>query len=328
MPKILLSGLGRWGANHLRVLRSLPVELFIADVSPQQIEKAVASGFPQDHATTDPRKFYDQIDGAVLVTPAEAHFDACRELLELGKDVFVEKPITLHASDARTLVELAERKKRMLQVGYIFRFDPASTWLQQAIANGDFGHVRMIRGRFCGFKRPRNDSGVTFADGIHFVDLFNYFLGRPPVAVTAHLTDYFGRGMEDESLLALDYTTAAGPTWATVETGYHLPGKFREVVIVGDKLSAVCDFNIAQYKIKTFANTHTINGADVKAVEGISQQLEFPPEEPLHAELRRFLEAIETRKPHHADGWAGYESVRILEAALQSAKEARTIKLN
>ena len=39
------------------------------------------------------------------------------------------------------------------------------------------------------------------------------------------------------------------------------------------------------------------------------------------------IEAIETRKPHHADGWAGYESVRILEAALQSAKEGRTIKL-
>ncbi|MGO9102499.1 MAG: Gfo/Idh/MocA family oxidoreductase [Mycobacterium sp.] len=51
--------------------------------------------------------------------------------------------------------------------------------------NGEFGKVNMIRGHFGGVKRPRNDSGVMFADGIHFVDLFNFILGALPKSVLA-----------------------------------------------------------------------------------------------------------------------------------------------
>ena len=57
------------------------------------------------------------------------------------------------------------------------------------------------------------------------------------------------------------------------------------------------------------------------------QQLEFPPEEPLLAELRAFIDSMQTRKAPLADGWAGYESVRVIEAALESAKAGKTVKL-
>ena len=51
--------------------------------------------------------------------------------------------------------------------------------------------------------------------------------------------------------VSLEYETPAGNTWATVENDYFFPGKFREVMVVGEKCSAVCDYNVAQYKIKT-----------------------------------------------------------------------------
>ena len=74
--------------------------------------------------------------------------------------------------------------------------------------------------------------------------------------------------MDDASHLSLEYETDQGIAWATVETNYFLPGKFREVTVVGSELSAVCDYNVAQYKIKTFANRHVREGRDFKAVEG------------------------------------------------------------
>jgi hypothetical protein len=58
--------------------------------------------------------------------------------------------------------------------------------------------------------------------------------------------------------------------------------------IVGKDLSAVCDYNVAQYKIKTFENHHVAEAGEIKAKEGAMHQLEFPPEEPLRAELARF----------------------------------------
>ncbi|HEX4646308.1 MAG TPA: Gfo/Idh/MocA family oxidoreductase [Verrucomicrobiae bacterium] len=327
MTKILLLGLGRWGVNHLRNLHALPVELYVAEHDSKHLEPARKLGIPESRLTTDARRFTDQVDGAVVVTPAQTHFSLCREFLEAGKDVFVEKPITLVSGEARQLAELAEKKQRILQVGHIFRFDPASHWLKNALDAGQFGRLRILRGNMSGFKRPRNDSGILFADAIHFVDLFNYFLGRPPARVHAALHDFLGRGMDDAALLSLEYETAGGVVWGVVETNYYLPGKFRELTVIGSDLTAACDLNAAENKIKTFANRHVREGNEFKAVEGAPQAIETKIEEPLRAELQAFVNSISTRKPPLADGRAGYDSVRVLEAAMESAKTGGTVEV-
>jgi len=327
MTKVLLLGLGRWGVNHLRNLNSMPVELYVAEVGEKQLEPARKLNIPAARLTTNYKDFAGRVDCAVIATPAQTHFSLCKEFLEAGKDVFVEKPITLASNEAKKLAELADRHKRVLQVGHILRFDPATLWLRDAVQSGQFGRVNMIRGHFGGFKRPRNDSGVMFADGIHFVDLFNFILGALPKSVLAVHHDFMGRGMDDVSLVSMEYETPHGKTWATVENDYFIPGKFREVIVCGDKLSAVCDYNVAQYKIKTYENKHVREGNNFKATEGVVTQIETPPEEPLLAELRAFVDSVQTRKAPRADGWAGYDSVRVMNAALESVKTGKAVQL-
>jgi UDP-2-acetamido-3-amino-2,3-dideoxy-glucuronate N-acetyltransferase len=326
MKRILLIGIGRWGTNHLRLLKSMPVELFVADRHEQRLSSL---DIPQSHRSTDARTLFSKIDAAVVVTPAPEHFETCSELLAMGKDVFVEKPMTLVSSEAKKLTELAEKSELILQVGHIFRFDPASLWMRDAIAQGRFGRVKVLQARFSGFKRPRHDTGVTFADSIHFIDLFNFLLGVPPQRVHAVLSDFLGRGMDDASLIVLEYDQGnSSPILATIEAGYHAPGKFREVNIAGTDSSAVCDYNVAQYKIKTFENRHVADGDTIRAEEGAVQQLEFPPEEPLRAELATFVDAIEKRKPSPVDGWAGFHAVRVVEAALESARTGAWVEIS
>jgi UDP-N-acetylglucosamine 3-dehydrogenase len=326
--RILLIGAGRWGTNHLRVLQSMPIELFVAERDPARLNSL---GLQKSHGTTDAHSLFPIIDAAIVVTPAESHYQLCRDLLEAGKDVFVEKPITLKSAEARELTELAKRKGLILQVGHIFRFDPASVWMREAIADGRFGRLKMLRANFSGFKRPRPDTGVTFADGIHFIDLFNFLLGAAPRRVLAHLRNFFAREgeMDDEALVVLEYDRGEGaPILATIEAGYHRPGKMRELTIAGEDLSAVCDYNVAQYKIKTFENRHVKEAGGIKAAEGAVRQLEFPPEEPLRAELVSFLDSIESRKAPRVAGSDGVEAVRIVEAALESGKTGKWIELN
>jgi UDP-N-acetylglucosamine 3-dehydrogenase len=220
MKRILLIGVGRWGVNHLRVLKSMPIQLFVADHHEQRLSLV---DLPESHRSTDARSLFPEIDAAVVVTPAPEHFETCRELLGMGKDVFVEKPITLVSSEAQRLTELAEKSGLILQVGHIFRFDPASLWMRDAIAKRRFGRLKMLRARFSGFKRLRLDTGVTFADSIHFIDLFNFLLGAPLRRVHAVLRDFLGRGMDDESL------------------------------IVGTDSSAVCDYKAALESARTGA---------------------------------------------------------------------------
>jgi predicted dehydrogenase len=324
--KALLIGLGRWGTNHLRLLaKSLPVELYAVDANPAALAAAEKMGVPRDHLSDRYETFADLVDAAVVVTPAQSHFPICLDLLKRGKDVFVEKPITVTPAEARELCEKAESGKRILQVGHIFRYDPGSHWLKKAFDDGEFGAVRMVRANFSGFKRPRTDTGVMMADAIHFVDFINYFLNATPVKVTAHLKDNFGRGMEDAAMLSLDYQLTGFNCWGVVEANYHLPGKFRHITIVGEKMSAECDFNISQYKIKTYANRHTVENGVIKAEEGALHSIECTPEEPLMAELRAFLDSVQHRTQPLADGWAGFHSMRVMEAAERSAAESRTV---
>ena len=327
MTKLLLLGLGRWGINHLRNLQNLPVELYVAEVGSTQLEPARKLGIPDARLTTDYKNFLGVVGGVVIVTPAQSHYPLCREFLEAGKDVFVEKPLTLANDESKHLAELADQHRRIFQVGHILRFDPATLWLREAIAGGQFGRVNIIRGHFGGFKRPRNDSGVMFADGIHFVDLYNFILDATPKSVLAVHHDFLGRGMDDVSLLSLEYETSHGKTWATVENDYFIPGKFREVIVCGDQLSAVCDYSLAQHKIKTYENRHVREGNDFKGVEGTVRPIETPPEEPLLAELRAFIDSIQTRQTPRADGWSGHAAVRVLNAALESVKTGCTVQL-
>ena len=60
-----------------------------------------------------------------ICTPNQMHYRITKEALEAGKHVLVEKPITLNSKEGKELVELAQKKKLVLSVGHIFRFNNA-----------------------------------------------------------------------------------------------------------------------------------------------------------------------------------------------------------
>ena len=68
-------------------------------------------------------------------------------------------------------------------------------------------------------------------------------------------------------------------------------------------------------------------GTDFKGIEGAVRQIECPPEEPLLAELRAFVDSIKTRQAPRADAQSGYDAVRVLNAALESVKTGKAVLL-
>ncbi len=322
--KILLIGAGRWGMNHLRTWLTLGVDLWVADTSDKILSKCVEMGVSRDRAGRNYREFLPLVDAVDVVTPAETHHPLCCEAIEQGKDIFVEKPLTLHVRDSQDLVQRAAVRELILQVGHIFRHEPPSQFVKKLISANLIGQVKWLRGNFSGFKRPRSDSGVTMADAIHFVDLFNYLLGRLPVAVNARLLDALGRGMDDNAWLWLDY----GDAFATIEAGYFSPQKKREVLVVGSQKSVVVDYTVQQDKVKIYANHHEFDGREWKAIEGEVATTEFDPEEPLLIELRAFLASMKSRVRPIADGQSGVDSVRVVEALLESNRLRKEIPLS
>ena len=319
--KIMQIGTGRWGTNHLRVLSNLPVELYVAETSEAQRKKCLEQGIAQDHLSGNYRDFMEIVDAVDVVTPASSHFELCKELLENGKDVFIEKPIAETAAQAQELAAMAAERGAVMQVGHIFRYDPATEFIKQYLASDQMGGIQSMTGTFSGFKRPRADGGVTISDAIHFIDFFNYLMEAVPIRVLARCEDLLKRGMDDMSWVWMDYDGVP----AVVEANYFSTEKKRLVVIIGEKATLVCDFASSQDKIKIYRNQHILDHDTWKTVSGEIVHKEISLAEPLFLELKDFLQCTTSRRQPRATARDGVDSMRVVEAAMRSHAEGREI---
>jgi len=321
--KIMQIGTGRWGGNHLRVLSHLPVELYVAEISETNRQKCLDQGIAQDHITDNYRDFLEIVSAVDVVTPASTHYLLGKELLEQDKAVFIEKPIAETAAQAVELASLAAERELTMQVGYIFRFDPATDFIKQYLQSGEMGAIQSFNGIFSGFKRPRADGGVVISDAIHFIDFFNYVLDAVPNKVLARCEDLLGRGMDDMSWVWMDYNGLP----ALVEANYFSPEKKRLITINGDKATLVCDFTSSQDKVKIYRNQHILDHDTWKSVSGEIISKEISLAEPLFLELKEFIDCVQSRSRPRAGARAAVDSLKVVEAALRSHAEGRTIEL-
>ena len=320
--RILLIGLGRWGANHLRVLQALGATIWVADVTSARLAWAVSQGIDPARAVTDYREALPHVDAVDIVTPADSHLAVATACLDAGRDCFIEKPMTLTVEEARALTARVRASDRVVQVGHVFRFHPVTACLREALESARIGAVRYLTGRFAGFKRPRTDVGVTQTDAIHYFDLFAHLLGREATSVTATLRDHLGRGLDDVSFSTVEY----GDTPAFVEAGYFAPGTHRECVVVGERGSLTADF--AQSRVLVSDGAHARRGDGWEAVETGKEELAVSGAEPLALELRSFLEAVARRAPVAVDVTAGLRALEMVEAAVLSSRLGRRVTLD
>ncbi len=319
---ILLVGLGRWGANHLRVLRDLGATVWVADVAEDRRQWAVAHGVEPTHAVDDYRAALPNVDAVDVVTPADSHLAIAETCLRAGKHCFIEKPLARTAEEGRRLVATAAETGRVVQVGHIFRFHPVTAVLEEALATGRIGAVRYATGRFSGFKRPRIDVGVFQTDGIHYVDLFRVLLRRDPTAVSALQRDFLGRGLDDLSVAVVHY----GDVPVVIEANYFVPGTHRECVIVGDEGSLVADYGTGT--VTVHSGMHRRAGEGWEAVDTGKEELSTGGGEPLRLELEAFLDACAGRRAPPVTAADGLIAVEAAEAAARAAALARLVTLD
>ena len=87
------------------------------------------------------------LEAVVLATPVPTHHALARQAIQAGKHVFVEKPMTFSASEARDLRDVVQRSGGMLMVGHLLRFHPAIVKLRELIDAGELGEVRYVYGK-------------------------------------------------------------------------------------------------------------------------------------------------------------------------------------
>lgn len=320
--KVLLVGFGRWGRNHLRVLRGLGADVWVADAAPGGRAAAAAEGLPAGRVVADFQHALASVEAVHVVTPADTHFPIALACVRAGRHCLVEKPVALRAAEGRELARAARHGGRVLQVGHILRFHPVTAAMSETLAGERLGAIRYARFRFAGFKRPRTDVGVTHTDAVHFFDLAAHLLGREATRVVSVQRDFLGRGLDDYSLTVVYF----GDVPVIVEADYFAPGLHRECIVVGERAAILADY--ARRAVTLHPGRHRIDGSAWEAMAAEPESLRVDADEALALEIAAFLAACAGRGPNLAPPEAAAHAVQIVEAAARSAAAERAVALS
>jgi UDP-N-acetylglucosamine 3-dehydrogenase len=308
---VAVIGTGFWGRNHARNLKELSETelLAVCDVNPERA-KAVAEQLDID-AYTDSRKLLKRrdIEAVTICTwSTKLALEALRAL-KAGKHVLVEKPMANTVQQARKLVELAQRKERLLTVGFLMRFIPGVQSIKEAIKKGEIGTlVCATAKRVSRWPERIGDVGVVKDLAIHDIDIMRYLFNKDPIAVYA-MAGALKHRLEDYAQIML--TFREGKT-AFIEANWLTPYKIRKLVVTGSEAIMTADYLTQEVTTETSGQT-------------LSPRYEWV--EPLKLELQHFAKCVLNNKGPIITGVDGLKALQIAEAALKSAGKCAIIKL-
>jgi len=246
-----------------------------------------------------------------ICTPNSTHFEVASSFLRHGKNVLVEKPLTLNSKEAYQLVRIAQENKKVLCVGHIHRFNNGVRELRQAINSGVLGELYYLRFGWTGFLPPQGYREVITDLAPHPFDICNYLLDMWPNKITCRGKGYRTKENEEVAFITAEHP---GGLAAQVEVSWLDREKRRDVTVVGDKGMAYLD--CSEQKGVLHASK--------------SRQISIMPSNTIREEVTHFVDCISGNLNSNpfsnlSDGMLGARVVSVLEAARESLHQERTV---
>jgi UDP-2-acetamido-3-amino-2,3-dideoxy-glucuronate N-acetyltransferase len=313
--KICVVGAGRWGKNHIKTLHELGFLAGIveADSDTRNMFKEKYPGVKTFATVRDAIK--EDFDGFTVATPAETHFKIAEFIITNKRHVLVEKPLTLKASEARRLKELAEENNVNLMVGHLLLFHPAIRKIKELIEKGKIGKLEYIYSNRLNLGTVRTEENILWSFAPHDISIFQYFIGSLPIEVISRGGAFLQPHIHDSSMTVLTYP---GNIVGHIYVSWLHPFKEHRMVVIGSKgmfsyEDSSDDKNILFYE----KGIDWIQGEPIKR-DGPTEVIPYEKKMPLTEELKYFAKHTNGEPIKIADAQNGAEVLEILEKASES----------
>lgn len=313
-PRIAVLGCGGWGKNIIKTLERVHSVSAVAD--PDEAARSLASELaPSARIYQDPAEAIrdPDIDAIMIATPAETHYELALSVIRLGKDAFVEKPLTIDPEHARVLVKEADELGRVLMVGHLLEYHPAVLKLRELIESGELGVIRyMISNRLnLGKIRTRENALWSFAP--HDIAVMLRLLGTDPIQIVCTGGGYVSPNVADVTVTQFLFESGAR---AHVFVSWLHPFKEQRLVVVGSKKMA--SFDDVRRELILYDQRVDVSGVEPVSVKGEGTPVEYDPIPPLDLECQHFIECVRAGTRARTSGADGVKVLRILHAAQRS----------
>ncbi|MFN2541032.1 MAG: Gfo/Idh/MocA family oxidoreductase [Chthoniobacterales bacterium] len=292
-------GVGHIGSNHARLYGGIPSAVFTAIYD---LDLTRANGIAKKyrvHATQSLQEFIEAVDIASVATPTNTHYEIARPLLQRGKHLLVEKPITDNTAHATELAELAAKNGLILQVGHVERFNPVLSALEKHLT-----HARFIEAhRLSPYPERSTDIGVVLDLMIHDLEIILHLVRSPVQSIDAVGVPVLSRG-EDIANARLRFENGCV---ANVTSSRISPERMRKIRVFQEDAYLSLDYEKQSGEI--YRRERGKITRDKVPIER---------EEPLKSQLTSFIECASTgRQPLVS----GFQATAALELAVEITKK-------
>lgn len=297
--RIAVVGCGKWGKNLVRNFYELGALDSVYDIDSKKMDElrykyGVQAWVKYKYLLED-----RYTDAVVIATPAESHYELARKALEAGKDVFVEKPLALRYSLGKDLVQLAEKKKRILMVGHLMNYHPAIVKLKDMVKKNRLGEIYCLAITRTNLRFERQGENVMHDLASHDISVMLDLLKQRPTKISIAVKAFGILNTPEAACMNVHFD---GGCLATIYVSWRHPFGERKFWVIGSKRMATFD-DLASEKLKLFSYRDT---------ERVERVIPYDDTEPLRVECQHFLDCIRMRIKPRTDGMEGLRVLKVI----------------
>lgn len=323
-----LLGAGRIGKVHAKAVSGNPNAKLVAVADAfASAADAIASAYGCEVRTIEAIEAAKDIDAVVICTPTDTHADLIERFARAGKAVFCEKPIDLDVARVEACIKVVQQTTATLMVGFNRRFDPHFMAVRKAIDDGKIGDVEMITITSRDPGAPPIDyikrSGGIFRDmTIHDFDMARFLLGEEPVSVfatAAVLVDKAIGEAGDYDSVSVLLQTASGKQAMISNSRRATYGYDQRIEIHGSK-------GVVSAENQRPVSIEIANG-DGYTRPPLHDFFMTRYTEAYANEIASFIDSVEKGTKISPSGADGLAALKLADAAVQSVKEGKLVKV-
>ncbi|MCE1189621.1 MAG: Gfo/Idh/MocA family oxidoreductase [Ignavibacteria bacterium] len=307
-------GCGRWGMNHVKTAYSLlgPRLKYACDAFPSAEEKVKAVGDISFTTNLDDVLSDATINAVIIATPAETHYEVALRCLKAGKNVLVEKPITLVSEEAAELHTVAVQNNLKLMVGHVLLYHPAIIKIKEDLNSGRLGKLQYIYCNRLNLGTVRSEENILWSFAPHDISIIQYLTESNPESIEAFGARFLQRNIEDSTITYLNYPDNVH---AHIFVSWLHPFKEQRLVVIGDKGMYSFEDTLKEGKLKFYPKGFTNVNGELQKFDGEFEVVQTEAKQPLTEEQMHFYNSILNNTKPLTDGLHALEVLKILEEA-------------
>ncbi len=319
-------GYGYWGPNIVRnffATAACTVKM-VADGRSERLS-LLAKSFPSIQGVKNAEEVIGSkdIDAVVIATPVYTHFALAKRVLEQGKHVLIEKPMTSSVKEADELISLAAQKGLTLMADHTFLYTGAVQKMNEIIQTEVIGTPLYFDSSRINLGLFQPDINVLWDLAPHDISILTYLITEVPESINATGISHTRNKIENIAYLTVNYNSNL---IAHFTCSWSSPVKVRQTLIGGDKKMILYNDLEPSEKVKVYDTGYDHKTEEDKTrimVDYRTGDIHIPKlstREALAGVADDFIQSVIQKRSPLSNALLGRSVVRILEASQESIK--------